>query len=384
MLEYCVCPLCERMIMLDSELESGFCCYCGTHILYSEAREGLINGLKESVTEDLALNSEVSELIEEEETPAEDVYGLPECRAECEKGTEYLGKWDFVEAFKAYSRALDWYHDDFESRCGLMVSGILRLKDTENWERYLTECTEKIRLQSHWNMVGAGLEYALGIIKKFLSKGGRYVSTTYTVGFFEKVTNTFPTLKQTAAEIFAHCLNIEYAPFTDAARLDHETTRFAVGNCPAEPDKQMKRGIMVVIRNHCDERIKESLCRALYVYERVVWLRAKDNVHIEDALALCDEITNGRYKPEDVKMVLNTIYDFLMMGALEQNSTENEKIMFLSSVYSYSQVRRMERYFGGTVFFNKLYGEVYLKQKGATLISPEYKRIQAKIAQLSG
>lgn len=384
MLEYCVCPLCERMIMLDSELESGFCCYCGTHILYSEAREGLINGLKESVTEDLALNSEVSELIEEEETPAEDVYGLPECRTECEKGTEYLGKWDFVEAFKAYSRALDWYHDDFESRCGLMVSGILRLKDTENWERYLTECTEKIRLQSHWNMVGAGLEYALGIIKKFLSKGGRYVSTTYTVGFFEKVTNTFPTLKQTAAEIFAHCLNIEYAPFTDAARLDHETTRFAVGNCPAEPDKQMKRGIMVVIRNHCDERIKESLCRALYVYERVVWLRAKDNVHIEDALALCDEITNGRYKPEDVKMVLNTIYDFLMMGALEQNSTENEKIMFLSSVYSYSQVRRMERYFGGTVFFNKLYGEVYLKQKGATLISPEYKRIQAKIAQLSG
>lgn len=384
MLEYCVCPLCERMIMLDSELESGFCCYCGTHILYSEAREGLINGLKESVTEELVLNSEVSELIEEEEPSEEDTYGLPECRAECEKGTEFLGKWDFVEAFKAYSRALDWYHDDFESRCGLMVSGILRLKDTENWERYLTECTENIRLQVHWNMVGAGLEYALGIIKKFLSKGGRYVSTTYTVGFFEKVTNTFPTLKQTAAEIFAHCLNIEYAPFTDAARLDHETTRFAVGNCPVEPDKQMKRGIMIVIRNHCDERVKESLCRALYVYERVVWLRAKDNVHIEDALALCDEITNGRYKPEDVKMVLNTIYDFLMMGALEQNSTENEKIMFLSSVYSYSQVRRMERYFGGTVFFNKLYGEVYLKQKGATLISPEYKRIQAKIAQLSG
>ncbi|MGN1110975.1 MAG: hypothetical protein ACI4QY_04920 [Oscillospiraceae bacterium] len=384
MLEYCVCPLCERMIMLDSELESGFCCYCGTHILYAEAREGLINGLKDSVTEELVLNSEVSELIEEEEPSEEDTYGLTECRAECEKGTEFLGKWDFVEAFKAYSRALDWYHDDFESRCGLMVSGILRLKDTENWERYLTECTEKIRLQSHWNMVGAGLEYALGIIKKFLSKGGRYVSTTYTVGFFEKVTNTFPTLKQTAAEIFAHCLNIEYAPFTDAARLDHETTRFAVGNCPVEPDKQMKRGIMIVIRSHCDDRVKESLCRALYVYERVVWLRAKDNVHIEDALALCDEITNGRYKPEDVKMVLNTIYDFLMMGALEQNSTENEKIMFLSSVYSYSQVRRMERYFGGTVFFNKLYGEVYLKQKGATLISPEYKRIQAKIAQLSG
>lgn len=384
MLEYCVCPLCERMIMLDSELESGFCCYCGTHILYQEARDGLISGLKDSITEGLVLQPDVSELIEEEQPPEEETYGLSECRAECEKGTEFLGKWDFVEAFKAYSRALDWYHDDFESRCGLMVSGILRLKDTENWERYLTECTEKIRLQSHWNRVGAGLEYALGIIKKFLSKGGRYVSPTYTVGFFEKVINTFPTLKQTAAEIFAHCMNIEYAPFTDAARLDHETTRFAVGNCPTEPDKAMKRGMIIVIRGHNDDRVKESLCRALYVYDRTVWLRAKDDTHIEDALSLCDEITNGHYPPSDVKIVLNTIYDFLMMGGLEQNSTDHEKILFLSSVYSYSQIRRMERYFGGKIFFNRVYGEIYLKQRGATLISPEYKRIQAKIAQLSG
>lgn len=384
MLEYCVCPLCERMIMLDSELESGFCCYCGTHIFYREARDGLISGLKESITEELTLQPDVSELIEEEQPPEEEAYGLSECRAECEKGTESLGRWDFTEAFKAYSRALDWYHDDFESRCGLMVSGILRLKDTENWERYLTECTEKIRLQSHWNMVGAGLEYALGTIKKFLSKGGRYVSPTYTVGFFEKVTNTFPTLKQTAAEIFAHCMNIEYAPFTDAARLDHETTRFAVGNCPLEPDKAMKRGMMIVIRGHNDDRVKESLCRALYVYDRAVWLRAGDDAHIEDALSLCDEITNGLYPPSDVKIVLNTMFDFLMMGGLEQNSTDHEKILFLASVYSYSQIRRMERYFGGKIFFNKVYAEIYLKQRGATLISPEYKRIRAKIDQLSG
>lgn len=391
MLEYCVCPLCERMIMLDSELESGFCCYCGTHILYSESRERLLTGLKDSIAEELVMQPDVSGLIEEdpseepsEDAPGQEPYGLSECRAECDKGAEYLGKWDFVEAFKAFSRALDWYHDDFESRCGLMVSGILRLKDTENWERYLTECTDKIRLQSHWNMVGAGLEYALRIIKKFLSKGGRYVSPTYTVGFFEKVTGSFPTLKQTAVEIFAHCMNIEYAPFTDAARLDHETTRFVVGNAPAEPDKAMKRGMMIVMRCHSDDRVKESLCRALYVYDRAVWLRAKDNAHIEDALALCDEITNGRYRPSDVKIVLNTIYDFLMMGGLEQNTTEREKIMFLSGVYSYAQIRRMERYFGGKIFFNKLYGEIYLKQRGATLISPEYKRIQAKIAQLSG
>ncbi len=390
MLEYCVCPLCDRMIMLDSELESGFCCYCGTHILYQEARDGLINGLKNSITDDLELQPDVSGLIEQEppdsqeETSDEDDYAQSECRAECEKGAELLGKWDFVEAFKAFSRALDWYHDDFESRCGLMVSGILRLKDTENWERYLTECTEKIRLQAHWNMVGAGLEYALRIIKKFLSKGGRYVSPSYTVGFFEKLVSSFPTLKQTAAEIFAHCMNIEYAQFTDAARLDHETTRFAVGNCPIEPDKAMKRGMMIVMRGLSDDRVKESLCRALYVYDRSVWLRAKDEAHIEDALSLCDEITNGRYPPSDVKIVLNTIYDFLMMGGLEQNTTEHEKIMFLANVYSYSQIRRMERYFGSQIFFNKVYGEIYLKQRGATLISPEYKRIRAKIAQLSG
>lgn len=386
MLEYCVCTMCERMIMLDSDLESGFCCYCGTHILYSEAREGLLEGLKASVSAEMFFPEDVTELIEEEEEDflPEETYGYTECREECERGAELLGKWDFVEAFKAFSRALDWLPEDFESRCGLMVSGILRMRDTENWEHYLSECTDKIRSQEHWNTVGMGLEYALNVIKKFLSKGGRYVSPTYTVGFFEKVANKFPTLQQTAAEILAHCMNIEYAPYTDAARLDHETSRFAVGNCPTEPDKAMRRGMLVVIRSHCDPSVKERLCRALYVYDRAVWLRLKDTAHIEDALALCDEITNGRYKPSDVKLVLMSIYDFLMMGQLEQNSTEHEKILFLSTVYTYAQVRRMERFFGSQVFFNRLYGEVYLKQKGATLISPEYKRIQAKIAQLSG
>ena len=32
MLDYCMCPKCERMIMLDSDFETGFCLYCGTHI----------------------------------------------------------------------------------------------------------------------------------------------------------------------------------------------------------------------------------------------------------------------------------------------------------------------------------------------------------------
>ncbi len=370
------------MIMLEDEFDTGFCCCCGTHIYFSEARDELLSGLKASIPDEFELESDLSELIDEDD--AESVcYGLSECQKERARAQEYLGKWDFSGAFKAFSRALDWYPEDFEARCGLMTSGILRLKDTENWERYLDECISRIRTRQDWNIAGAALEYILDIMKKFLSKGGRYVSPAYTVGFFEKTVKGFPALKQTAAEIFAHCMNVEYAPFTDAARLDHETTRFAVGNCPAEPDKNLRRGMLLVIRCHCDRRVKEALCRALYVYNRAVWLRSKDDAHINDAVDLCEEITNGMYPPEDVKIVLNTIYDLLMMGGLEQNSTDHEKILFLSTVYSFSQIRRMERFFSGRLFFNKLYAEIYLKQKGASLLSPEYKRIQAKIAELS-
>lgn len=383
MLEYCVCTKCERMIMLDSDYDSGFCCYCGTHIDYTEAREELLSGLRASIPDEFVLEADLSELIDEDDA-GENVYGLSECRAECAAAQEFLGKWDFGGAFKAFSKALDWYPADFESRCGLMTSGILRLKDTENWEGYLTECTSQIRSQSDWNMAQAALEYALDIMKKFLSKGGRYVSPSYTIGFFEKLTQGFPALKQTAAEILAHCLNVENAPFTDAARLDHETTRFAVGNCPQEPDKNLRRGMLAVVRCHCDDRVKESLCRALYVYDRTVWLRARDTQRINDAIDLCDGVTSGAFPPNDVRIVLNTAYDFLMMGGLEKNTTEREKIIFLSSVYTFEQIRRMERFFSGRLFFNKVYAEIYLKQRGSSLISPEYKRIQAKIRQLSG
>ncbi len=382
MLEYCVCPKCQRMIMLDSEFDSGFCCYCGTHIAYSDARDELLAGLRASIPDEFVIETDLSELIDEDDGGA-DTYGLSECRTECAAAQESLGKWDFGGAFKAFSKALDWYSEDFESRCGLMISGLLRLKDTENWERYLSECTEKIRSQSDWNMAQAALEYALDIIKKFLSKGGRYVSPSYTIGFFEKLVQGFPALKQTAAEILAHCLNVENAQFTDAARLDHETTRFVVGNYPQEPDKNLRRGMLLIIRCHCDNMVKEALCRALYVYDRAVWLRAKDMQRINDALELCEEITSGAYPPADVKIVLGTIYDFLMMGGLEQNSTEREKVMFLSSVYTYEQMRRMERFFSTRAIYYKVYAEVYLKQRGASLISAEYKRIQAKIAQLS-
>ena len=368
--------------MLDGELDSGFCCYCGTHILYSEARDELLNGLRAAIPDEFVLETDLSELIEEDEQ-AVDESGLDECKEKRAAAQACLGKWDFNGAFKAFSEALDWYPSDFESRCGLMTAGILRLKDTENWERYLNECIDKIRSQSDWNMAQAALEYTLDIMKKFLSKGGRYVSPSYTVGFFERLAHSFPVLKQTAAEILAHCLNIEYAPFTDAARLDHETSRFAVGNCPAEPEKKLRRGMLLIMRCHCDDRVKEALCRALYVYDRTVWLKAKDAAHISDAIELCEEITSGAYPPSDARIVLNTIYDFLMMGGLEPNTTEHEKILFLSTVYTFEQIRRMERFFSGKLFYNKLYAEVYLKQRGASLISAEYKRIQAKIAQLS-
>ena len=42
MLDYCMCPKCERMIMLDSDFETGFCLYCGTHISYQDSREFLL------------------------------------------------------------------------------------------------------------------------------------------------------------------------------------------------------------------------------------------------------------------------------------------------------------------------------------------------------
>ena len=382
MLQYCVCPKCQRMIMLEDEFDTGFCCCCGTHISYSEARDELFAGLKATIPDEFAIEADLSELIDEDDARS-CCYGLTECQQERARAQEFLGHWDFSGAFQAFSKALDWYPEDFEARCGLMTAGILRLKDTENWERYLTECTDRIRSQQDWNIAGAALEYVLDIMKKFLSKGGRYVSPTYTVGFFEKLVRGFPALKQTAAEIFAHCMNVEHAQFTDAARLDHETTRFAVGNCPNEPDKNLRRGMLLVIRCHCDMRVKEALCRALYVYDRTVWLRSKDEAHINDAIDLCEEITSGEFKPEEVIMVLNTIYDFLMMGGLEQNTTEHEKILFLSTVYNYSQIRRMERFFSSRLFFNKLYAEIYLKQKGSSLISPEYKRIQAKILELT-
>lgn len=382
MLEYCMCLKCERMIMLDSDFPSGFCLYCGTHIAYAEAREELLYGLRAAIPDELVLEADLSELIDDDGA-SDTVYGLAECREECEKAHAFMGKWDFAKAFEGFKQALEWYPKDFEGVCGLMTAGILKLKDVENWERYLNDTISLIRSQNDWVMAQKALEYALDIVRKFLSKGGRFVSPAYTRGFFGKVMESFPALRQTACELFAHCLNIDNAPFTDAARLDHETTRFAVGNYPEEPEKELRHGMLLVLRYHTDPHVKESLCRALYVYDRAVWLRNRDEQRINDAISLCDEVTNGHYSPDNVKIVLGTIYDLLLMGGLEQNTTQHEKLLFLSRVYSIEQIRRMNRFFSGSLFFNRVYAEILLKQKNANPLSAEYKRVQEKIRQLS-
>ena len=60
MLDYCMCPKCERMIMLDSDFETGFCLYCGTHISYRDSREFLLEGLKSAVPDDMKIEADLS------------------------------------------------------------------------------------------------------------------------------------------------------------------------------------------------------------------------------------------------------------------------------------------------------------------------------------
>lgn len=382
MLEYCMCPKCERLIMLDPEYDTGFCLYCGTHIEYNDSREYFLEGLRSAVPDDLVIEADLSELIDEDDA-SEDTYGIEECREECAKAQEYLGKWDFAKAYQHYSSALEWRPRDFEACCGRLTAGILKLNDVENWEQRLADCTALIRSQNDWNMAQKSLEYALSILKRFLSKGGRFVSPGYTYGFFLGLCEGFPALRGEAAVIFAHCLNVDNAPFTDAARLDRETSRFAVGSYPPEPDKRLSRCLLLVMKYHPDTRQKHSLIRALYVYDRAVWLRSRDEDRINDVLDFLEEMFSGSYSTDDRKAALDAGYDLLMMGAVEPASTAREKLLFLSGVYSYEQMKRMERFFSGSVFFNRVYREIYLKQKGASPLSAEYRRINDKIAALS-
>lgn len=382
MLEYCMCPKCEHMIMLDSDLATGFCLYCGTHIAYQESREFLLEGLKSTLPDELKLEADLSELIDEDDA-LQDSYGTEECRQECAKAGEYLGKWDFANAFKRYSAALEWRPKDFEACCGRMSSGILKLNDVENWQQRLEDCTALIRSQSDWNTAQKALEYAFDILQRFLSKGGRFVSPVYTFGFFRAVTEGFPMLRERAAIILAHCVNIDNAPFTDAARLDHETTRFAVGSYPKEPDRDLAVKLLLIMKYHPDSRQKHTLIRAVYVYDRECWLKSHDEQRINDVLDFLDGMFSGDYSLDDRRAALHAGADLLLMNALEPGSTEREKLIFLTRVYSWQQMKRMERFFSGSAFFNRLLMDIYLEQKGASPLTAEYRRIRKKLDTLT-
>lgn len=383
MLNYCLCPKCERMIMLDEDFPTGFCLYCGTHIAYDEAHEDFLVGLRSAIPDELALEVELSDIIDEDDAQCDSGYGLTECHEECEKAQEYLGKWDFAKAYEHYAAALDWRPSDFEACCGRMTAGILKLNDVENWESRLRDCIALIRSQNDCNMTQKSLEYAMDILKRFLSKGGRFVAPYYTYGFFRLVCEKFPALRDISTEIFAHCLNVDNAPLTNAARFDKETTRFAVGNFAVQPDKNLRFPLALVFEYTEHDNIAENLCRALYVYDRESWLRNRDESRIDDVIGFMELTDNVKYSDQRRKTAINVAYDFLMMGGLEHNTTPKEKLMFLSRVYTYKQMLRMEKYFGEDLFYRRVQGEVYQRDKNVKHNPAEHKRIQDKIRELA-
>lgn len=380
MLDYCVCPKCERMIMLDGDFPTGFCLYCGTHIAFDEAREEFVSGLRSALPDEFKLEVELSGIIDEDDD-YDDGFGITECREECAAAKQYIDKLDFAKAYTHYVAALDWRPADFEASCGRMTAGILKLNDVENWESRLRDTIALIHTDSDREAAAASLDYALGILKRFLSKGGRFVAPYYTFGFFRLVTEQFPALSGLAAEIFAHCLNIDNAPLSNAARLDNETTSFVVGSFSRDIDKNLRFPLALVMRYLGDDRKADALCRALYVYDREVWLRTRDAERINDVIGFMELMFDGDYSTANRATAIEVGYDFLMMGGLEQNAKPKEKLIFLSRVYDYQQLQRMERFFGEELFFRRVQSEVCLKKRGAS--SAEYRRIQEKIRALS-
>lgn len=116
-----------------------------------------------------------------------------------------------------------------------------------------------------------------------------------------------------------------------------------MGSYPPEPDKNLARHLLLIMKYHPDERAKHTLIRAVYVYDRAVWLRNHDNARIDDVLDFLEQMFSGSYSTEDRKAALDAGCDLLLMRALEPASTQREKLMFLTGVYSFGQIRRMER-----------------------------------------
>lgn len=84
-----------------------------------------------------------------------------------------------------------------------------------------------------------------------------------------------------------------------------ETSRFAVGSYPPEPDKSLARHLLLITKYHPDERAKHTLIRAVYVYDRAVWLRNHDNARIDDVLDFLEQMFSGSYSTEDRKAALD-------------------------------------------------------------------------------
>lgn len=55
------------------------------------------------------------------------------------------------------------------------------------------------------------------------------------------------------------------------------------------------------MKYHPDERAKHTLIRAVYVYDRAVWLRNHDNARIDDVLDFLEQMFSGATPPRTGK-----------------------------------------------------------------------------------
>lgn len=385
MLEIVICPACLKDTMLDNELETGFCIYCGTHITYADAvseREDKAKAHSASLSmEEDRIEVDCCELIDEDGFE-DDSFLIEESRNELEKADDFMSKLDFINAYSSYEKALDIYPKSFEGVSGLMMAGIMRLTDVENWGRMLNRTISAIHCHNDWNRAENALEYCFDILLKFFSKGDRYVVPYLTYDFFTKVCESFPKLIPKAVQIFAHCLNVNCCPTINCARLDNGTNRYTIGNFNNSLDRDYRYQLVLILKYHSDRRIKDQLMRGVYVFDRFGWLKNKDEKMIFDVIEFLDLASKGDFEETDKLIAKKVCYDFLMMGAMEQNMSEREKITLLTKVYSWSDIKKLECHFNESLFFQRLKAQVFLTVKGNSIISPEYKKIQEMINEL--
>lgn len=384
MFELVKCPACLKSTMLDNECETGFCLYCGAHIAYADAidekkEQDENDAASEAMNED-RIEVDCCELIAEDGFE-DDGYLIEESGRELTKADGFMSQLDFVNAYSCYEKALEIYPKSFDAVCGLMMSGVMRLTDVENWGKRLNDVVKAIRCRDNWTRAENALEYCFDILGKFFSKGDRYVVPYLTTDFFGTVFEKFPKLIEKAMKIYAHCINVSCCPTVNCARLDNGVNRYTIGNFNAALDRDYRFQAVLVLKYYSDRRIKDQLLRCVYVFDRFIWLKNKDE-RICDVIEFLDMSQNGDFEETDKLIAKKVCYDFLMMGALEQNMSEREKLTLLSRVYTWERIQRMEKHFSESLFFQRLKAQVFLLTKGNSIISPEYKRIQARINEL--